>query len=96
MLTHIDDESADRGVEGKFGSGRGADGQLELLPVANDPAKARCLGVPCGFVNSQGKPCQRLGHVGLKIDGALQYDGERVLVLCDWKACFLAGGTHDN
>jgi hypothetical protein len=87
MLTHNDDESADRGVEGKFGSGCGADGQLELLPMQH--AAGRCLGVPCGFVNSQGKPCQRLGHVGLKIDGELQYDGERVLVLCDWKACFL-------
>ena len=96
MLTHIDDESADRSVEADFGSGRDDVAQLELLPVAHDTAKARCLGVPCGFVNSQGKPCQRLGHVGLKIDGEIQYDGQRVLVLCDWKACFLGEGTHDN
>lgn len=89
MLTHIDDESAHRSVEADFGSGRDDVGQLELLPVAHDTANVRCLGVPCGFVNSQGNPCKRLGNVGLKIDGALQYDGERVLVLCDWKACFL-------
>lgn len=92
MLTHIDDESANPGVQAHFGSGRSAEGQLELLPVGNDPAKARCLGVPCGFVNSQGHRCKKLGNVGLKIDGALQYDGERVLVLCDWKACFLGEG----
>jgi len=92
MLTHIDDESADRRVEADFGSGRGDDGQLELLPMQHEAEAGRCLGVPCGFVNSQGKPCQRLGHVGLKLDGELQYDGERVLVLCDWKACFLGGG----
>jgi hypothetical protein len=89
MLTHIDDESAGRGVEAHFGSGRGGGSQLELLPVGHAVAEVRSLGVPCGFVNSQGKPCQRLGHVGLKIDGELQYDGERVLVLCDWKACDL-------
>jgi hypothetical protein len=36
----------------------------------------KTLGVPCGFVDSNGKGCRRLGHVG----GQIQYDSDRVLV----------------
>jgi hypothetical protein len=89
MLIHIDDECADHSVEANFRSGRGADEQLELLPIQHEGTPGRTLGVPCGFVNSQGKPCQRLGHLGLRIDGEVQFDGDRLLVLCDWRSCFL-------
>jgi hypothetical protein len=92
MLTHMDDEPADRGVEAQLRSVRAENQQLELLPIPHAMAAERSLGVPCGFVNSKGNRCKKLGHVGLKIDGALQYDGDHALVLCEWRACFLGDG----
>ena len=68
--------------------------ELALLPERSaTPAfdMTRTLGAPCGYRNSHGHACQRLGTVPLSIDGEYQYDGDRLLILCDWRACFLGG-----